>query len=113
MEHKIDATNKKAGRLASEIATILQGKNSPAYNPKNEGTETVRITNVSKLSFGNKKLSQKYYYRHAGQLGHLKERKLKDVMEKNPAWVLRNAIRLMLPKNRLNSKRLQRLIIEK
>jgi len=112
MEHVIDAKNKKLGRLASDIAHILQGKHTPAYNPRLIGAERVVVKNVRKLDISHKKALQKIYYRHAGQLGHLKERRLEEVFEKRPSWVLRNAIRLMLPKNRLRSERLKQLIIE-
>ena len=99
------------GRLASEIAGILQGKHSVLYEPRLEGSDHVRLTNVKELAFSERKLIGKIYYRHTGPLGHLKERPLKDVFAKNPAWVLRNAVRLMLPKNKLSARRLKRLTI--
>jgi len=112
MKHIIDAKNKKLGRLASEIAVILQGKNKPSYNPRLEGDERVCVKNISEIELTGAKKSQKVYYYHAGQLGHLKENKFKDVFAKNPGWILRHAVRLMLPKNKLQSKRLKRLVIE-
>ena len=112
MEHVIDAKKRRLGRLASEIAHILQGKHLPSYHPRFVGAELVIVKNVRKLDMAPKKTSQKIYYRHAGRLGHLKERRLKDVFEKNPAWVLRHAVRSMLPKNRLRSKRMKQLMIE-
>lgn len=112
MEYTFDAKHKAVGRLASEIATILQGKHRASYNPRLPGTDSVRVTNITQVRFSQKKLSQKTYYRHAGKLGHLKEKKLKDVFAKKPDWVLRNAVRLMLPKNRLQAVRLRRLIVE-
>lgn len=111
MEHTIDAKGKRLGRLASEIAGILQGKHSTSYEPRLEGVDHVRVTNVKGLSFSERKLVGKIYYRHTGPLGHLKERSLKDVFAKKPAWVLRNAVRLMLPKNKLLARRMKRLII--
>ncbi len=111
-EHVIDAKNKKVGRLASEIAGILQGKNSPRYNPRLEGEDTVVVKNAKGLVLTGRKADMKIYYRHAGQLGHLKENKFADVFKKKPAWVLRHAVRLMLPKNKLAAKRLKRLVIE-
>lgn len=111
MEYTIDAKHKAVGRLASEIARILQGKHRATYNPRLPGTDSVRVTNIRELRFTQKQLTQKTYYRHAGQLGHLKENKLKDVFAKKPDWVLRNAVRLMLPKNRLRAVRLRRLIV--
>ncbi len=112
MDYIIDATNKKLGRLASEIAVILQGKKKPDYHPRLAGEDRVIVKNIDKIIFTGKKLEQKVYYRHTGPLGHLKEKKLKDIFSKNPAFVLRHAVRLMLPKNRLLKKRMKRLIIE-
>ena len=112
MEHIIDAKHKKLGRLASQIASILQGKHTPAYNPRLPGDARVVVKNVRGLDIASKKAEQKVYYRHTGPLGHLKERRLRDVLAKKPAWALRNAVRLMLPKNRLQAVRLRRLTIE-
>jgi len=112
MEYRIDAKNKKLGRLSSEIATILQGKKDPKYDPKFPGGDKVIVKNIREMSFTGKKTGQKIYYKHTGPLGHLKEKKFADVFKKNPAWVLRHAVRLMLPKNRLNAKRLKNLTIE-
>ncbi len=111
MEYVIDAKNKKLGRVASEIAVILQGKKSAKYEPRFEGTDTVTVKNIKGLELTGKKAEQKVYYKHTGPLGHLKERKFENVFEKNPAFVLRHAVRLMLPKNRLQAKRMRRLKI--
>lgn len=111
MHYEIDATGKKLGRLASEIAVILQGKRSPHYTPRVEGTDTVSVTNAKKIELSGKKALAKMYYKHTGPLGHLKETKFANAFEKNPAWVLRHAVRLMLPKNKLSAKRLRRLKI--
>lgn len=112
-EHIIDAENKILGRLASEISIILQGKDSSDYDPRLLGEVKVVVKNASKVRVtGNNKMDQKTYYRHSKRPGKLKERKLKEVMAKDPSWALRNAVRLMLPKNRLQSKRLNRLVIE-
>ena len=111
-DYEIDAKGKRLGRLASEIAGILQGKHSPSYEPRLEGSDRVRVANVKALALSERKLTGKFYYRHTGPLGHLKERSLKDVFAKNPAWVLRNAVRLMLPKNKLLARRMKRLVIQ-
>lgn len=108
----IDVKNRKLGRVASEIAHILQGKNEPSYEPKFSGTTRIIIKNISKIAVSGRKASQKVYYKHAGRLGHLKEKKYEDVFKKDPAWVLRHAVSLMLPKNKLRAKRMRRLIIE-
>ena len=112
-EHVIDAKGKKLGRLASEIAVILQGKKNVSYEPRLAGSDRVVVKNAGRIEVTGKKMEQKKYYKHAGPLGHLKERILGEKFEKDPAWVLRNAVRLMLPKNRLQKPRLNRLVIEK
>ena len=113
MNYEIDAKNKKLGRLSSEIASLLQGKKSPKYNPRLLNDDRVIVKNASQIEVTGKKISQKIYYHHSGPLGHLKENKFADVFKKNPAWVLRHAVKSMLPKNRLNAKRLRNLVIEK
>jgi large subunit ribosomal protein L13 len=112
MDYVIDAKNKKLGRLASEIATILQGKRAADYDRRLEGKDRVIVKNVDQITLSGKKFIQKVYYRHTGPLGHLKEIKYRDIFKKNPAFVLRHAVRLMLPKNRLQKRRMKRLIIE-
>ena len=113
MEHTIDAKNKKLGRLASEIAVILQGKKNPQYEPRLGGDDKVTVKNIDKMEFSGKKVKQKKYYRHTTQIGHLKEETLQMVLEKKgPAEVLRRAVKGMLPKNKLSIKRMKRLTIE-
>src|SRR3989344_3272152 len=99
MDYIIDATNKKLGRLASEIAVILQGKKSAYYNPRLSGGDLVVVENVREMAFSGNKLEKKKFYHHTGYMGHLKSRTLKELFEKNPAEVLRNSVRHMLPKN--------------
>ncbi|MCL5017539.1 MAG: 50S ribosomal protein L13 [Patescibacteria group bacterium] len=113
MEHIIDATNKKMGRLASEVAGILQNKNSAYYESRLSGNGKVIIKNIDKLDISPRKMEQKVYYRHTGYMGHLKEKKLKELFAESPAKVLRKAVQQMLPKNSLQPKRMRRLIIEK
>lgn len=113
MEYILDAKNKSLGRLASEIAVILQGKRHASYEPRFEGTDRVIVKNIKNITLTGKKTTQKIYYKHTGPLGHLKERKFADVFQRDPAWVLCHAVNLMLPKNRLRAKRMKRLVIEK
>jgi len=113
MEHTIDATGQKLGRLASSIAHILQGKLSPAYNPRLSGNDKVIVTNFSKVVVTGRKDTQKIYYRHTGYMGHLKERIYKEFFEKSPEKVLLLAVKRMLPQNSLRDKRLRRLEIKK
>ncbi len=112
MDHTIDATNKKIGRLASEIAHLLQGKNSPYYEPRLAGSGKVSVTNVKDMAITGNKLIQKKYYRHTGYMGHLREKTLEQAMAQDPKKVLRHAVERMLPKNTLRSKRMLRLIIK-
>lgn len=112
MDHIIDAQGKALGRLASQIATILQGKHKATYDPKNEGNDRVIVKNIKEVRLSGRKTSQKIYYNHTGPIGHLKERKFEDVFAKKPGWVLKHAVRLMLPKNKLSARRLKRLICE-
>lgn len=113
MKHIIDATNKSAGRIATEVAHLLQGKDSPGYNPRISGTNHVEVTNASKIHVSSAgKYDSKKYHWHTGYMGHLKTKTLKAAMEKDPAWVVKNAIYNMLPKNRLRRERLLRLTIK-
>ncbi len=112
MEHNIDAKNKKIGRLASEIAGLLQGKNSPYYEPRLAGSEMVTVTNVKDMAITGNKMTQKKFYRHTGYMGHLRSKTLEQAMEQNPAKVLRHAVERMLPKNSLRPKRMLRLVIK-
>ncbi len=110
MEHHIDAKNKPLGRLASKIALILQGKKSASYERNRVSDDRVYVTNFADVSLSGNKRAQKIYYRHTGYVGHLKEATLEEKMTKDPKWVLREAVRKMLPKNFLNQKRLKNLV---
>ncbi|MBI5306003.1 50S ribosomal protein L13 [Candidatus Wolfebacteria bacterium] len=113
MQYTIDATNKKIGRLASEIAVILQGKKSANYEPRLEGDANVIVKNIGKVEVSQKKERQRIYYRHTTQIGHLKEQSLGMLIEKKglPA-ALRKMVMGMLPKNKLRIRRIKKLVIE-
>lgn len=114
MNYTIDATNKKLGRLASEIAVILQGKRNPNYEPRLEGDDKVVVKNIDKISLSQKKAGQRIYYRHTTQIGHLKKQTLAELIEKKgAAEALRKIVREMLPENKLRVRRMKRLLIEK
>ena len=110
--HTIDAKNKPLGRLATEIAVLLQDKNLPSYAPHKEGTNKVVVKNVHLLKVTGKKASQKVYKRHSTRPGNLKVQKFSYVFEHTPERVLLNAVSGMLPKNKLRVPRLKRLTIE-
>ena len=112
MEYIIDAKNKRLGRIASEIAVILQGKRNPAYEPRFSGGDRVLVKNAGLITLSGRKTKEKVYYKHTGPLGHLKVRSYEEMFKKNPGLVLRHAVGLMLPKNRLRKERMKRLVIE-
>jgi len=107
--HTIDAAGKVLGRLASEIAVLLRGKNKPNFVPYLDRGDFVVIKNVNKIKVTGKKAEQKKYYRHSGYLGGLKEITFKKIFEKDPALVLKKAVFGMLPKNKLRAKMIKRL----
>src|SRR3989344_4115947 len=109
-DYHIDAKNKIMGRLASEIALILQGKKSPSYTPRLVGSDKVFVKNYKDVSFTGRKWKDKIYYKHTGYMGHLRKKTLEQVYEKDPRRILREAVRRMLPKNFLNARRLKNLV---
>ena len=110
MDYRIDAKGKPLGRVASEIAGILQGKKSPAYAPRLAGGDRALVRNYDAITLTGNKADEKRYYRHTGYVGHLKERRFKEVFAKDPKRVMREAVRRMLPKNSLSPRRLKNLI---
>jgi large subunit ribosomal protein L13 len=110
MDHIIDAQGKTLGRLATEIATILQGKKSPTYSPEKVSDDRVLVKNVGGITVTGDKLRGRVYHRHTGYMGHLKDQTLGEKFAKDPKKVLRDTVRHMLPKNFLNQKRLNNLI---
>lgn len=109
----LDAKGQPLGRLASKVALILQGKNSPSYAPNRVADVKVRVKNVSEVEFTGKKLENKVYKWHTGYLGHLKVAKMSGVFAKKPEEVLKRAVAGMLPKNRLLKERMKNLSVEK
>lgn len=109
--HIIDASGKTVGRLATEIARLLQGKHKASYVSHQDQGDLVTITHVTSLRFSGKKLTDRVFYRHSGHLGGLKVIPMKRVWEATPDKVLRKAVQQMLPKNRLLSGRMKRLMV--
>ena len=107
--HTIDATNRVLGRLATEIAVLLRGKNKIDFAPNKDIGDFVMVKNVNKIKVTGKKAEQKIYYHHTGYLGSLKKVPLKKLFEKDPAEVLRKAVFGMLPKNKLRAQQIKRL----
>ncbi|MFW0862317.1 MAG: 50S ribosomal protein L13 [Candidatus Komeilibacteria bacterium] len=111
--HKIDVEGKVAGRIASEVAKILIGKNKPDYEPHIDSGDYVEIANVDKLVFTGNKLEDKKYHKFTGYIGNLKTTVLKDWMNKKPDKLFQRMVRNMLPDNRLRADRLKRLTFKK
>jgi len=107
--YKIDASDKILGRLASQIAVILRGKNSPEFAPYKLSSNKVIVFNTSKIVVTGKKYENKEYIRHSGYLGGIKITKFKDLFEKNPNEVFKKAVYRMLPKNKLRDKTIKNL----
>ncbi|MEK7669011.1 MAG: 50S ribosomal protein L13 [Patescibacteria group bacterium] len=112
MNYEIDAQNKKLGRLASEIAVILIGKNRADFVRNAIPELKLKVINASKISVTNKKLNQKIYKNYSGYPGGLRERTMKKVVaDKGMKETLRIAIKGMLPKNKLRDRMMKNLII--
>lgn len=107
----IDASGKILGKIAVEAADALRGKNKPTFSPHQPTENKVIIINAAKIRITGTKLEDKRYYRHSGYLGGIKSETLKEVMIKNPAEVIRRAVKGMLPKNRLQDIWLKNLQI--
>ncbi len=107
----IDAAGKTIGDVATVAADRLRGKNRPDYTPHCDGGAYIVILNAEKVVATGNKENDKKYYRHSGYLGNLKTESLKDVREKNPTRILKDAISGMLPKNKLRKHQMRRLFL--
>jgi large subunit ribosomal protein L13 len=107
----IDATGLTLGRLATQIASVLKGKHKPIYSPHMDTGDFVIVVNAHKVRVTGRKLDQKFYYRHSGYPGGLKEISLRDQLDRHPDRVIRFAVLGMLPKNRLGRQMIKKLKI--
>ena len=105
----VDCEGLTFGRAASQVAAILMGKNKPEFTPNVDTGDYVIAVNVQKLVFTGKKLDQKTYYHHSGYPGGLKETSYRHMMERKPEFLFKEAVRRMLPKNKLGDKMLTKL----
>ncbi len=105
----VDAEGKTLGRLASEVAKVLRGKNKPIYTPHIDTGDYVIIVNAEKVKTTGKKLDQKMYYHHSEYVGGMKETTLKEMMKKKPEFVITHAVKGMLPKGPLGRQMLTKL----
>lgn len=110
--YNIDATGKIFGRLASEIAFILRGKNSKNWQPHLLPHHQVIVSNINKIIITGKKLKQKKYHHFTGYPGGIRTYRLEELWQKNPAQLIKNAVYHMLPKNKLRDKIMHNLIIK-
>ena len=107
----VDATGYTLGRLASEVAKILRGKNKPIFTPFIDTGDYVIITNADKIKVTGKKLEQKVYYRHSDYVGGMKETTLKEMLNKKPERVIELAVKGMLPKGPLGREMYKKLFV--
>lgn len=105
----VDAEDMVVGRLATKLADILRGKNSPQYTPNTDSGDFVVVINADKVKFTGNKWSDKKYYTHSNFVGGLKSRTAKEQLEKHPELILMNAVKGMLPKTSLGRKQLTKL----
>lgn len=105
----VDAEGKTLGRLASEIANVLRGKNKPVYTPHIDTGDYVIVVNAEKVATTGKKLDQKIYYHHSDYVGGMKEATLKEMMAKKPEFVITHAVKGMLPKGPLGREMIKKL----
>ncbi len=107
--YKIDAEGKVVGRLATEIANMLRGKNKPDYTPHIDSGAVVEVINYDKVKFTGNKMTDKKYYKHSGYIGGMKVSTPKKKLETDPSFILRNAVYHMLPDNKLRDRMIKRL----
>ena len=105
----VDATGYTLGRLSSEIAKVLRGKNKPTFTPHIDTGDYVIVVNAEKVKVTGKKLDQKIYYNHSEYVGGMKETTLKEMMAKKPERVIELAVKGMLPKGPLGREMITKL----
>lgn len=105
----VDATDMVLGRLASQVAMVLRGKNKPTFTPNVDTGDYVIIINADKVRLTGKKLEKKYYRYHTGYIGGLKEVQYKKLMSEKPEFVVYKAVKGMLPKNAIGRTMIKKL----
>jgi len=109
--HLIDANSQVVGRLSTQVAHLLMGKNKSYYTPTLDCGDYVVVINAKSVMFSGKKEKQKVYYRHSGYPGGLKYRTPEQVREKKPEDLIRHAVVGMLPKNKMGKLMIKKLYI--
>lgn len=107
----VDAKDKTLGRIATKIAVILRGKNKPIFSPHIDCGDHVIVINADQIRLSGQKWEQKKYYTHSGYPGALKTRTAKEIKEKKPEYMLEEAVKGMIPRNRLRTHVLSKLKI--
>ena len=107
----VDATGYTLGRLSSEIAKVLRGKNKPIFTPHIDTCDYVIIVNAEKIKVSGKKMDQKIYYHHSDYVGGMKETTLKEMLNKHPERVIEYAVKGMLPKGPLGRQMYKKLFV--
>jgi large subunit ribosomal protein L13 len=107
----VDATDCTLGRLASEIAKVLRGKNKAIFTPHEDTGDYVIVVNAEKIQVTGKKLDQKHYYSHSDYVGGFKDTTLRDMMKNHPERVIEKAVRGMLPKGALGNTMARKLFV--
>ncbi len=110
--HTIDVSKKPLGRIATEIVSLLTGKNKTDYSKNEDRGDFVVVKNIEKIKLSGKKEDDKIYYHHTGYPGGLKEVPYKKLTQKDQAAALKSAVYGMLPKNKLRKERIKRLKVE-
>ena len=105
----VDASQYELGRLATRIATVLRGKHKPTFTPHVDTGDFVVVVNASEVRLSGNKIDQKKYYRYSGYPGGLRAHVARDVRETDPERMLRQAVKGMLPKNRLSRQLIKKL----
>lgn len=105
----VDAEGQTLGRLASEVAKVLRGKNKPEYTPHVDTGDYVVVVNAEKVKVSGKKLQQKIYYNHSDYVGGMKETTLAEMMAKKPEKVIELAVKGMLPKGPMGRDMIKKL----
>ncbi len=105
----MDCSGKRLGRLSVQVANILRGKNKPEYTPNSDVGDFVVLVNAKNIEVTGDKSENKIYFRHTGYPGGIKKISFKDQLEKDPEKIIRDAVKGMLPKNKLNRKIIKKL----
>ncbi len=105
----VDATGLSLGRMATEVARVLRGKNKPQFTPNADVGDFVVVINAEKIEMSGKKWTVKHYYRHSGYFGHLRSKSAEEMRQDDPTFIIEDAVKGMLPKNKLSRRLITKL----